>query len=196
MKSVKGFESQAVRVFLALFFLLGCARVNLTAKEPIKLDVTMRLDIYQHVAQDADEIENMISAPAAEKRAASDKTSWLMFGVQEVYAQEDGSYPADVQAAIDARKDRRQILLAWESKGVIGENAAGFAEVRDPAAADSSVFSYVSAENADRQIIYEYVARKNGTESSETGKVFAKRIQVDVPGGTPIQSSDGNWIIK
>ncbi len=45
-------------VFLAgIFVMLGCARVSMVApKEAIKLDVAMRLDVYQHVVKDIDSI--------------------------------------------------------------------------------------------------------------------------------------------
>ena len=186
MINLKRMGSQSVRIFLALFFILGCARVNLTSKEPIKLDVTMRLDIYQHVAKDANAIEDMISSP---------KTSWLDLGVQEAFAQEEG-FPVDVQAAIDARKARRSELVGWLEKGVVGENADGFVEVRNAAAGDDSVVALVSDENKDRRLIYAHVAKKNGTEASQTGRVFAKRIQSDAPAGSPVQSSDGIWTTK
>ena len=36
---------------------LGCARVRVEApKEAIKVDISMRLDVYQHVQKDIDEI--------------------------------------------------------------------------------------------------------------------------------------------
>jgi uncharacterized protein YdbL (DUF1318 family) len=189
-------EHQRIRVFLALFFLLGCARVNLTSKDPIKLDVTMRLDIYQHVANDANAIEDMIASPKEEKGTTLGKTSWLVWGLQEAYAQEEANFPAGVQAAIDARKERRPELLRWESRGAVGENAKGYVEIRDESAADVTVASLVSEENKDRALIYDYVSNKNGTTSSETGKVFAKRIQSDAPGGTPVESAGGSWSQK
>lgn len=196
MISVKRFERHMVRVFLGLFFLLGCARVNLTSKDPIKLDVTMRLDIYQHVADDANAIEDMISAPKESKGAALGKTSWLAPGIEEAFAQEEASYPAGVQAAIESRKERRPDLLRWESQGAVGENSKGFVEIKDESVADVTVASLVRDENNDRAAIYDYVSNKNGTSPSETGKVFAKRIQSDAPGGTPVESADGSWSKK
>ncbi|MDP2911312.1 MAG: hypothetical protein Q8N76_03140, partial [Candidatus Omnitrophota bacterium] len=49
-------------VSIALVAFLGCARVRVEApKDPIKLDISMRLDIYQHVAKDIDAIEGIVS---------------------------------------------------------------------------------------------------------------------------------------
>lgn len=194
--SVKRMQYQSVRIVLSLLFLFGCARVNLTSKDPIKLDVTMRVDIYQHVAQDANAIEDMISAPAGNKTVSSDKTSWLVLGVSEAFAQEEGAFPASVQAAIDARKSRRPELVALEAEGVVGENAKGYIEIRDRAAADSATQALVSDENQDRRVIYDHVAKKNNTDTADTGVVFAERIQKDALSGTPIQDASGTWMKK
>jgi hypothetical protein len=177
--------TNGLKMALSLFFVLGCARVSLESKKPIKLDVTMRVDIYQHVTQDVQAIEDMISSPK--------KTSMFFWGIQEAYAQE--GFPANVSQAIEQRKSRREELVSLLSQGVIGENAAGFVEVKDASRADSAA-SLVSAENSDRQTIYAYVAEKNGATVAETGKIFAKRIRADAPAGTPIQSEDGSWTKK
>ena len=177
-----------IKVTMALLFLLGCARVTVDSKQPIKVDVTMRLDIYQHVAKDVTAIEDMISAPIA----GSGKTSFLFFGVNEAYAQEEPDYPSDVKAAIERRKERRDALTSFEAKGAIGENARGLVEVKD-ASAGSEVSKLVSEENSDRNIIYKYVASKNGAAQDETGRLFAKRIQADAPPGTPSEAPDGSW---
>ena len=177
-----------IKATMALLFLLGCARVTVESKQPIKLDVTMRLDIYQHVAKDVTAIEDMISAPGA----GQGKTSFLSFGVNEAYAQEESDFPSDVKAAIERRKERRLALTSWEAKGAIGENTRGLVEVK-VASAGSEVSNLVQKENSDRNIIYKYVASKNGAVEDETGRLFAKRIQADAPQGTPIEAPDGSW---
>ena len=183
-----------MKAAMVLLFLLGCARVTVDAKQPIKLDVTMRLDIYQHVAKDVTAIEDMISAPntAGAASGTQGKTSLLSFGVKEAYAQEESDYPSDVKAAIERRKERRPALTSFEAKGAIGENARGLVEVKN-ASAGSDVSSIAQEENSDRNIIYNYVSSKNGAAQDETGKLFAKRIQADVPQGTPIEAPDGSW---
>ena len=40
----------AALLILAIIISLGCAKVQVQApKEPIKVDISMRLDIYQHI---------------------------------------------------------------------------------------------------------------------------------------------------
>src|ERR1039458_4925285 len=142
---------------IGVLAVLGCARVSMVApKEAIKLDVSMRLDVYQHVAKDIDNIENMVSG-SEKKTVSKDHQSFLGYFITDAYAQE--GLGADVQAAVNSRKDRRSELIAMEEKGVIGENASGLVEVRK----GPSGQNLVQAENNDRMIIYKAVAEKNGT---------------------------------
>ena len=173
-------------LLLAVYFCLGCARMQVGGtKEPIKMDISMRLDIYQHVQKDIDDIESIVSG-AKEDKKAGDKQSLLGMIVGEAYAQDDLS-PELEQAAL-RRKDRLTELSSWEEKGVIGENKNGFVEIRNSQGADSSVSQIVSAENSDRMIIYQSIAKKNGTLVAEVQKLYAKRLQQNAPSGTPIEA--------
>ena len=52
----------AILLVLTMFLSIGCATVRMKApKEPIKVDISMRLDIYQHVQKDIEAIENIVS---------------------------------------------------------------------------------------------------------------------------------------
>lgn len=172
-------------IILAVALSLGCARVRVEgSKEPIKVDISMRLDIYQHVEKDIDDIESIVSG-GKEKPKAQDKQGFLNYFVINAYA-EDGLSPEVEQAAL-RRKDRRSELNSWQEKGVLGENRLGLVEVRNASAADSSAGQLVKAENNDRMIIYQAVAKKNNTSVEEVQKLYAKRLQQDAPNGTPIE---------
>ena len=172
---------------------MGCARVRVEApKEPIKVDISMRLDIYQHVAKELDDIENIVSG-------GKDKGSLLNIFVTDAYAQ--GSLSPDVEKAALSRKDRRPMLAALEQKGVVGENRSGLVEVMPGQNADASVNELVSKENSDRAVIYRSVAAKNGVSLDEVQKMNAKRLQSDAPSGTQMevlngQSGSYEWKIK
>jgi uncharacterized protein YdbL (DUF1318 family) len=171
-------------------------------KDPIKVDITMRLDVYQHVQKDIDDIESIVSGakPAdTEKSATKDNQSLLGCFLSDAYA-EDGLSPAVQQAAL-SRRGRLSDLASWESKGVIGENKLGLVEIRNAGAADSSVGQLVQAENSNRMVIYQSIAQKNGTSVEEVQKMYAQRLQNDASPGTPIEvvnESTGNseWKIK
>ena len=186
------------KYFVVLVFLLlglGCARVRVEApKEPIKLDVSMRLDIYQHIEKDIDKIENMVSG-SDKKISTKDKQSLLEFFVSAAYAEE-GLSP-EVESAVSNRKDRRSELVALEAKGIVGENSSGLVEVRNPGLATAAAKELVRSENQDRMTIYNSVASKNGSSVGEVQRIYAKRLQADAPSGTPVESlSGGDWTVK
>ncbi len=84
-----------ILVVLVAFF--GCARVRVEApKDPIKLDISMRLDIYQHVAKDIDAIENIVSGKE-QKLPAGKNGSMLSAFVKDAYAED--SLGPDVEKA-------------------------------------------------------------------------------------------------
>jgi len=185
----------ALLLGLVLFVSLGCARVQVVApKEPIKMDISMRLDIYQHVQKDIDAIENIVSGAAGEPTKAPDKQSMLGIFVGNAYAQE--SLSPEVEQAALRRKARRAELSSWEAKGVIGENKNALVEIRNSQEADLSASQIVSQENADRMIIYQSIANKNGTSVAEVQKLYAERLQSSAPSGTPVQAPDGAWQMR
>ena len=161
----------------------GCARVEVQApKDPIKMDISMRLDVYQHVAKDIDDIENIVAGkPGLQQALAS-------FLVQTAYA---GDLEPAVEEAALRRRDRKAQIASWLSQGAVGEDNQGLLMVRGSADAQT-----VSAENADRSLIYEALAKKNGTSVGEIRKVYAERLRNDAPAGSPIQTPDGAWTTK
>jgi len=186
-------------IFIGLILAAGCARVQMEApKEPIKVDISMRLDVYQHVQQDIDDIENIVSGSSDEPHSKL-KRSLFGFLVTEVHAAE-GLSPEIEQAAL-RRRDRRAALVVWQTKGVVGENRSGLVEIRMADQANAAVRALVEAENIDRMMIYQAVAQKNGTAVSEVQKLYAKRLQSDATSGTPVESSNQvsgtfEWTIK
>lgn len=165
---------------IAAFF-LGCARVSVQGtKEPIKVDIAMRLDIYQHVEKDIDAIEGIVSG-AKEKSKPADNQSFLGFFVSTAHAQE--SLSPEVEQAALRRKDRVDTLRALEATGAIGENKSGMVEARN----SSGNAQLITAENSDRMIIYKSLAVKNGTSVDEIGQLYAKRLRNDAPAGTPVE---------
>ena len=175
-------------LILAVVAAMGCARVRVEgSKEPIKVDVSMRLDVYQHVEKDIDQIENMINSPSKAAKPQGQQ-SFLKNFVTEAYA-EDGLGEEVSQAAM-RRKDRRPDLVGLEQNGVVGENASGMVVIKKADQADSTAEALIKAENEDRMIIYQSIAAKNGTSVEEVEKIYAKRLQADAPSGTPIEVMD------
>jgi uncharacterized protein YdbL (DUF1318 family) len=177
-----------IAVVCVTFLSVGCASVEVKApKDPIKVDISMRLDVYQHVEKDIDSIENSISG--SDKSAG--KQSWLHGLVKDAYAEE--GFGPEVDSASEARKSRRGKIMDLLSSGVAGEGADGMLEVIGVASAKDR--DVVIAENNDRMTIYKAIARKNGTSIKDVSRLYSKRLQKDAPGGAMIQSSDG-WVKK
>jgi uncharacterized protein YdbL (DUF1318 family) len=180
-----------VLIGVCVICVFGCAKVRVEApKEAFKVDISMRLDIYQHVEKDIDSIENIVSGSAQKQTAPGAKNIMNIF-VEDAYAQ--AGLAADVEQAALRRRDRKPSLSRYESGGVIGENKAGLVEVR--AGSDAQAQALVRDENSDRMAIYRSVAQKNGTSVEEVQKLYAKRLQTDAPAGTPIET-DAGWTVK
>lgn len=184
----------------AAIFAVGCARLSVQgSKEPIKVDISMRLDVYQHVAKDIDVIEDIVSGGKDKKKDPDDNQGFLGLFFASAYAQE-GLSPEVEQAAL-RRKARLEELYVLEGKGVVGENKIGLVEIRDFAQASGSDSQLIQAENSDRMVIYKAVAAKNNTSVEEVQELYAKRLRSDAPSGTPVEVFNENsgayeWITK
>jgi uncharacterized protein YdbL (DUF1318 family) len=171
-----------------LALVIGCASVEVKApKEPIKMDIAMRLDVYQHVVKDVDSIESIVEAgsPKAATRVSSIRGFW----VGTAYA-DDGLG----QEAFDAayrRRDRRSELTSLETKGALGEGSNALVTLRDSGNAQAK--GVMTAENNDRMIIYRAIAAKNGSSVEEVQKVYAGRIREGLPSGAYFQNAEGSW---
>jgi len=176
---------------------LGCARVRVEApKEPIKVDISMRLDIYQHVQKDIDAIEDIVGSPTNTK--PSEKQSLLGLFFTNAYAQD---LSPEVEAAALRRKERLSKLSPWLQEGVAGENKVALLEIRKKEVASAALQGLIEEENKDRMIIYEALAQKNNTSLDEIQKVYAEKLQKNAASGTPVEvlnASSGayEWRIK
>jgi uncharacterized protein YdbL (DUF1318 family) len=178
----------AVVLMAGTVLFLGCARVRVGGtKEPIKVDmnVTMRVDVYQHVEKDLDDIDSIVYGnKSSQPVKKDDKQSFLAFFIPEAYAQ---GLSKEVEDAALRRRDRLAALSAVEGQGIVGEDKAGLAEIRAADKADAKTQELVKAENADRMVIYQAVAAKNGISVQDVQKQYAKRTQQEAPAGTPIE---------
>lgn len=180
-----------VMFFLGIIDLLGCARVRVEGpEEPIKVDITMRVDVYQHVQEDINAIEDIVAGQ--EGAVAPGPQSWL---VSPVCAWAEQSLDPKVEEAALRRKERLSLLQMLESEGIIGENKSGLLEVRAGGMITPDAQILLEEENKDRMTIYTALASKNNVGVSEIQSLYAQRLQTDAPAGTPIETDDG-WQVK
>ncbi len=176
---------------LTLLFMAGCVGVEVKApKEPIKVDITMRLDVYQHVQQDIDSIESIVTGSDKLGPAVSQQ-SFLDRLVPTAHAQ---TIDPEVEKAALRRKARYEKIVSLEKQGILGENLSGLVVARK--VTDPSAAAIADEENSDRMAIYRGIAKKNGTSVESVQKLYAERLQLDAPAGTPLEKSPGNWQIK
>jgi len=151
---------------LSAIALISCAKVNLQTSQPLKVDINMRVDVYQHVVKDVESIQDQIYGSTQKQINA------ILF-MNEAYAQE---YSADVSAAVERRKGRIDAIDKYFAKGYIGENKDAYLEfiAKENILTDlkNAVESAIAEENADRSTIYKAIAQKNGVDVKDTAKVF------------------------
>lgn len=170
-----------------VFVVLGCASVEVKApKDPIKVDIAMRVDIYQHVANDINEIENLVSGDSSK----NEQQSFWDVGLMKVYAQDSISSKAE-EAAL-RRKERRPKIVSLESRGIVGENLNGLVEIRNSSLINQETRALINDENNDRRVIYQEISRKNGAKIQDVQKIYSQRIYSDAPTGTPLQVEDSS----
>ncbi len=117
----------------------GCALppVKLTTPEPVKVDIQVRLDVYQH---------------GQKEKQAEEKTT-----------SEGGQ---DETASIEARRRNRMgDIQLFKNSRIVGENRHGLLEIRTlpPGEYGEYVKSVVEAENADRDLLMRKQAAEQGT---------------------------------
>jgi len=172
-----------VGLFCFLILILGCARLSVESTKPIQVDINMRVDIYQHVVKDVEDINEQIYGP-------DQKSLNFLFGTASAYAADDSG---NLQGAIARRKERLSAVEEYFAKGYVGENAQALLELRP--SAPETITDTVEAENADRLTIYKATAAKNGTDLANVQKVFFQKDYERAVAGYWFQTQDG-WVQK
>lgn len=160
---------QKAGFFILSLALLGCARVMVETKEPIKVDISMRLDIYQHLIKEVEAVENQVhQGPKKEINS--------LWGINLAYAS------SPVEDAISRRRQRLPQINAYFDAGYIGENKKAYLELRQEGLKPETV-ELVAGENQDRKIIYQDIARRNNVSLAEVEKIFFRDHYQRSPSG-------------
>ncbi len=148
-------------IVLACIVFFACAKLSVETREPIKVDINMRVDIYQHVVEDVQSINDQIYG-------VEGKQLNRMSLIPEAYAQDA------LSAAIQSRRARIKQVEGYFVMGYIGENRNALLEIRAkiPESEQAAVKTNIQQENADRETIYQATAQKNNTSVDEVRKVF------------------------
>ena len=106
--------------------------------------------------------------------------------------------PALVQAnsvaAAERMKERLSQIDSLKKSGNVGENAAGFLEIRE--AIGERETALVKDENEDRKVVYAEVAARTGQSAVIVGEQRALRIAELANKGIWLKKKHGHWYQK
>ncbi len=88
---------------------------------------------------------------------------------------------------------RQPKIIALKAEGIIGENRFGYLEYRGE---KESRKGLMEAENHDREIVYNAIAKQQNTRAENVGRRRAAQIAERAPIGTWLQNQKGEWYRK
>jgi len=201
--------SLGVLVLSAPVVALMCACTHrVVIAEPVKIEITARVDIYQH----AETIEDMVSGeepiPEVSREGDTAETSSRLMDllVWRAYAAgpETRKVPElkitlEVAKRIKDRKERHGEIEAAKQDGVVGENNRGLLDERPSRRMEKDaeyrkkIQDLVKAENGDREFIYREIARQQKMPEDKIDEIrfiFAEVHRVKAKPGEWIQLPD------
>jgi uncharacterized protein YdbL (DUF1318 family) len=99
-------------------------------------------------------------------------------------------WAADIK---ERMRDRLPVIKDLKTRGVIGENNKGYLEFMRGKSEKKEV---VAAENKDRQIVYQAIAKKQGTTADLVGRRRAIQLAAKAEAGEWLQDAMGKWYRK
>lgn len=85
---------------------------------------------------------------------------------------------------------RLPVIKDLKARGVVGENNQGYLEYRKGGEEQKTV---VAAENADRKLVYQAIAKKQGSSAEHVGRRRALQIKEKADPGDWLQDEKGQW---
>jgi uncharacterized protein YdbL (DUF1318 family) len=103
------------------------------------------------------------------------------------------SAPVSAGPLQDRMKARLPEIVALKTKGVIGENYQGYLEFVGQSREGANI---VAAENEDRKMLYQAIAKKTGATADQVGRRAALKWKANLGPGEYFKNEDGTWIKK
>ena len=117
-------------------------------------------------------------------------TKILVLVLVGIFTAGISAFADDIKARM---KQRLPVIVELKTKGIVGENNAGYLEF---IGAKKEKADVVAAENEDRQTVYAAIAKQQGTTAELVGKRRALQISKKADPGEWVQDANGNWIQK
>jgi uncharacterized protein YdbL (DUF1318 family) len=89
--------------------------------------------------------------------------------------------------------ERLPVIKALKDQGIVGENNKGYLEF---VGAKKEKADVIEAENADRKMVYEAIAKQQGATVEVVGKHRAAQIANKAEPGEWLQDANGKWYKK
>jgi uncharacterized protein len=115
---------------------------------------------------------------------------WVLAFTAILLATSSVSFAQDIKARF---KERLPKIIELKSKGIIGENNQGYL---DFVGSVRQMQDVVEAENRDRRIVYEEIARQQGTTVQTVGQRRALQLRDLANPGDWVQDDAGRWYRK
>jgi uncharacterized protein YdbL (DUF1318 family) len=90
-------------------------------------------------------------------------------------------------------KARLPQIIQLKAEGLIGENNRGYLELRNQ---NTTAAALISAENQDRQTVYNAIAQQQHANPEIVGQRRAAQIAARAVTGTWLQNGNGEWYKK
>ncbi|MEO0054714.1 MAG: hypothetical protein RLZZ50_661 [Verrucomicrobiota bacterium] len=103
------------------------------------------------------------------------------------------AHAGDVASAKAGMRERMAVVDKLKASGAVGEGNTGYLVARGGGADAETI---VSAENADRMVIFKELAAKSGGSAEAAGRTFARQIAAASKPGVWLQREDGGWYKK
>jgi hypothetical protein len=103
---------------------------------------------------------------------------------------------AFAETAADIRRrmaERLPQLDDLRARAIVGENNRGYVELR---ANEAGADALVQAENRDRALVYEMIAKQTGATAEQVGQNRAEDIAQQARPGVWLQDKSGKWYRK
>jgi uncharacterized protein len=100
---------------------------------------------------------------------------------------------ADLASAKAGMRARVPVIDRLKAAEQIGEANTGLLAAR---ASSDEITEVVTAENADRQVVFAETAKRTGSSAEAVGKTFARQIAAASGPGVWLQREDGTWYRK
>ena len=117
-------------------------------------------------------------------------TKILAFVLIGIFAAGISAFADDIKTRM---KQRLPVIIELKTKGIVGENNAGYLEFIGTKKEQADV---VAAENEDRKTVYAAIGKQQGTTAELVGKRRALQIAKKANPGEWVQDASGKWLQK